>query len=186
MQIFTGFFYLEKFFLKFFEVLEWYEGGVITTSPPPSFDNGVIPRGSNQTRLLSYIDKQIHSSKTSQCTGQLYTTMAQESQNVGIKNSWSLLDFARSHGKMKVTNDMTNTETGKTFKSCAFVSPSGAVTLVGFSSKLDTINPKADSKAISKQIAAQKDSLQVVELESGNYKLCKAGADSWEDVDLGL
>lgn len=63
MQIFTGFFYLEKFFLKFFEVLEWYEGGVITPSPPPSFDNGVIPRGSNQTRLLSYIDKQIHSSK---------------------------------------------------------------------------------------------------------------------------
>lgn len=112
--------------------------------------------------------------------------MAQESQNVGIKNSWSLLDFARSHGKMKVTNDMTNNETGEIFKSCAFVSPSGAVTLVGFSSKLDIINPKADSKAISKQIAAQKDSLQVVELESGNYKLCKTGADSWEDVDLGL
>lgn len=63
MQIFTGFFYLEKFFLKFFEVLEWYEGVVITPSPPPSFDNGVIPRGSNQTRLLSYIDKQTHSSK---------------------------------------------------------------------------------------------------------------------------
>lgn len=112
--------------------------------------------------------------------------MAQASQNVGIKNSWSLLDFARSHGRMKVTNDMTNTETGKLFKSCAFVSPSGAVTLVGFSSKLDTINPEADPRAISKQIAAQKDSLQVVELESGNFKLCKAGTDSWADVDLGL
>ena len=108
------------------------------------------------------------------------------SQNVGIKNSWPLLDFARSHGRMKVTNELTNSNTGEHFKSCAFVAPGGAVTLVGFSSNLDTINPKADSKAISKQIATQKDSLQVVELESGNYKLCKAGSDSWEGVDLGI
>ena len=112
--------------------------------------------------------------------------MANESQNVGIRNSWSLLDFAKSHGKMKVTNDLVNGETGETFKSCAFVAPGGAVTMVGFSSKLDTINPAAAPQAIAKQIAAQKDSLQVVELESGNYKLCKAGSDSWEDVDLGL
>lgn len=100
------------------------------------------------------------------------------SQNVGIKNSWSLLDFARSHGRMKVTNELTNSQTGEVFKSCAFVSTGGAVTLVGFSSNLGELTPK--------QIAQQKDSLQVVELESGNYKLCKAGSDSWEDVDLGL
>lgn len=110
----------------------------------------------------------------------------ENSTQVGIKNSWSLIDFAKSHGKMKVTNDLTNSETGETFKSCAFVAPDGAVTLVGFSSKLDTINPAAAPQAIAKQIAAQKDSLQVVELESGNYKLCKSGADSWQDVDLGL
>lgn len=105
--------------------------------------------------------------------------MAQNaSQNVGIRNSWSLIDFAKSHGKMKVTNELTNSNTGETFKSCAFVAPGGAVTLVGFSSKLGELTPK--------QIAAQKDTLQVVELESGSYKLCKAGSDSWEDVDLGL
>lgn len=104
--------------------------------------------------------------------------MSQNSQNVGIKNSWSLLDFAKSHGKMKVTNELTNSQTGETFKSCAFVAPGGAVTLVGFSSNLGVLTPK--------QIAAQKDSLQVVLLKSGNYKLCKAGADSWEDVDLGI
>lgn len=104
--------------------------------------------------------------------------MATNSQNVGIRNSWSLLDFAKSHGKMKVTAPMTNSQTGETFKSCAFVAPGGAVTLVGFSSNLGELTPK--------QIAAQKDSLQVVELESGNFKLCKSGADSWEDVDLGL
>lgn len=100
------------------------------------------------------------------------------STQVGIKHSWSLLDFARSHGRMKVTNELTNSQTGETFKSCAFVAPSGAVTLVGFSSNLGVLTPQ--------QIAAQKNELQVVELESGNYKLCKSGADSWEDVDLGI
>lgn len=112
--------------------------------------------------------------------------MANQSQNVGIKNSWPLVDFAKSHGKMKVTNEMTNGQTGEHFKSCAFVGTGGAVTLVGFSSNLDSINTSTDSKAISRQIAAQKDSLQVVELESGTFKLCKRGTDSWEDVDLGL
>ena len=79
---------------------------------------------------------------------------------------------------MKVTNEMVNSQTGETFKSCAFVGTSGAVTLVGFSSNLGELTPT--------QIAAQKDSLQVVELQSGNFKLCKRGTDSWEDVDLGL
>ena len=88
------------------------------------------------------------------------------------------MDFARAHGKMKVTNEFTNSQTGEAFKSCAFVSEGGAVTLVGFSSNLGELTPS--------QIAAQKNELQVVLLESGNYKLCKSGADSWESVDLGL
>ena len=97
--------------------------------------------------------------------------------NVGIKNSWSLISFARTHGKMKVA-PFVNRETGEYFKSCAFLSSEGEVTLVAFSSKLGELTPK--------QIAAQKDELQVVQLESGTYKLCKAGHDTWEDVDLGL
>lgn len=97
--------------------------------------------------------------------------------NVGIKNSWSLVDFAKAHGQMKVTNELTNSNTGETFKSCAFIDGS-AITLVGFSSNLGELSPA--------QIKAQKDELQVVELESGNYKLCKRGTDSWESVDLGL
>lgn len=95
-----------------------------------------------------------------------------------IKNSWTLLSFAKSHGKMKVTNSLTNSQTGEQFKSCAFVAPDGTVTLVGFSSNLGELTPQ--------QIAAQKDTLQVVQLESGNYKLCKAGTDTWQDVDLGI
>ena len=96
---------------------------------------------------------------------------------VGIKNSWSLISFAKTHGRMKVA-PFVNKETGEAFKSCAFLSSDGEVTLVAFSSKLGELTPK--------QIAAQKDDLQVVQLESGSYKLCRAGHDTWEDVDLGL
>ena len=103
--------------------------------------------------------------------------MANTAQNVGIKNSWSLLSFARAHGRMKVA-PFVNKETGEAFKSCTFIDSEGAITLVAFSSKLGELTPQ--------QIATQKDSLQVVELESGTYKLCKQGASSWEDVDLGL
>ena len=103
--------------------------------------------------------------------------MANTAQNVGIKNSWSLLSFARAHGRMKVA-PFVNKETGEAFKSCAFVDSEGATTLVAFSSNLGELTPR--------QIAAQKNNLQVVELESGTFKLCKQGANSWEDVDLGL
>ena len=97
--------------------------------------------------------------------------------NVGIKNSWSLISFAKSHGRMKVA-PFVNKETGEAFKSCAFLGYDGEITLVAFSSKLGELTPK--------QIAAQKDDLQVVQLESGSFKLCKTGHDTWEDVDLGL
>ena len=97
--------------------------------------------------------------------------------NVGIKNSWSLISFAKTHGRMKVA-PFVNKETGECFKSCAFLSSDGEVTLVAFSSKLGELTPA--------QIAAQKNDLQVVQLESGSFKLCKAGHDTWEDVDLGL
>ena len=103
--------------------------------------------------------------------------MANTAQNVGIKNSWSLLSFARAHGRMKVA-PFVNKETGEAFKSCAFIDSEGATTLVAFSSNLGELTPQ--------QITAQKDNLQVVQLESGSYKLCKQGSNSWEDVDLGL
>ena len=97
--------------------------------------------------------------------------------NIGIKNSSPLISFAKAHGRMKVA-PFVNKETGECFKSCAFLNSDGEVTLVAFSSKLGELTPK--------QIAAQKDDLQVVQLESGSFKLCKTGHDTWEDVDLGL
>ena len=103
--------------------------------------------------------------------------MATTATTVGIKNSWSLISFARTHGRMKVA-PFVNKETGECFKSCAFLNSDGEITLVAFSSKLGELTPK--------QIAAQKDDLQVVQLESGSFKLCKTGHDTWEDVDLGF
>ena len=99
------------------------------------------------------------------------------SQNVGIKDSWSLMSFAKSHGKMKVAG-FTNRETGENFKSCAFVDADNNVTLVAFSSKMGELTPA--------EIAAQKDELQVVMLATGTYKLCKRGENNWEEVNLGF
>ena len=96
----------------------------------------------------------------------------------GITNSWTLVAFAKSHGKMQVA-PCVNKETGEEFKSCVFTNPDDQSRLfVAFSSKLGELTPK--------QIAGMKDDLQIVQLESGNYKLCKVGAGSWEDVDLGF
>lgn len=104
--------------------------------------------------------------------------MANEAKMVGIKNSWSLLAFAKSRGKMQV-GEFANKETGETFKSCIFTNPEdNSRCFVAFSSKMGEMTPA--------EIAAKKDELQVVELESGNFSLCHQGANAWEDVELGL
>lgn len=95
----------------------------------------------------------------------------------GIVASWGLVAFAKSNGRMKV-GSFVNKDTGETFKSCMFVDAEGNVQkVVNFSSNLGELTPQ--------QIASMKDDLQVVQLTSGTYKLCKSGS-TWEDVDLGL
>lgn len=102
----------------------------------------------------------------------------------GIKNNWSLMAFAKSHGNMKVgtfTNkDQNSPNYGKQFRSCFFVDPQDRrnITFVAFSRNLGELTPQ--------QIAAQKNDLQVVEFENGHFSLCKAGALAGDDVDLGL
>lgn len=112
-----------------------------------------------------------------QCLWDGESLMANQSTHKGIVNSWSLISFAKSHGKMQV-GDFINKESGDEFKSCIFTDAEGNKTFVAFSSNLGELTPR--------QIAAQKDTLQVVELESGNYSLCKQGNNSWADVDLGI
>lgn len=105
--------------------------------------------------------------------------MANTNANQGIKNSWSLLTFAKMHGRMQVGN-FTNSDTGEDFKSCIFTNPTDNTrTFVAFSSKLGELTPS--------EIASRKDDLQVVELEnSGNYYLCNVGQNAWDDVNLGI
>ena len=106
----------------------------------------------------------------------------------GIKNSWSLLAFAKSHGAMKVTKPSTyvNSQTGEEFtaRSCAFVHPTekddqgrNAVTFVGFSQNLGEIS--------AAEIAKRQNELQVVELENGRYSLCEVGS-GWDEVALNI
>lgn len=78
------------------------------------------------------------------------------------KPDWSLLDFAREHGKMKVA-PFVNKETGETFKSCAFINTDGEVTLVAFWSRLGELTPA--------EIVENKENLFVTQLPSGYYKL---------------
>lgn len=94
-----------------------------------------------------------------------------------IKNSWSLIAFARLFGPKMQVGEFVNKETGEDFKSCIFTNGETR-TFVAFSSKMGPLSPR--------EIAAKKNKLQVVQLESGHYSLCKQGENTWEDVDLGL
>lgn len=94
-----------------------------------------------------------------------------------IKNSWSLIAFAKEFGPKMQVGEFVNKETGEDFKSCIFTNGETR-TFVSFSSKMGPLSPR--------EIAVKKNELQVVQLESGHYSLCKQGKNTWEDVDLGL
>lgn len=94
-----------------------------------------------------------------------------------IMNSWSLIAFAKEFGPKMQVGEFVNKETGEDFKSCIFTNGETR-TFVAFSSKMGVLSPR--------EIAAKKNELQVVQLESGHYSLCKQGDNTWEDVDLGL
>ena len=84
--------------------------------------------------------------------------------------SWSLLDFAKKHGKMQV-GELTNKNTGEHFKSCLFTNPNdGTRTFVAFSTSLGVLTPK--------EISAMKHELSVVQSISGNYYLCRQTAET--------
>ena len=97
--------------------------------------------------------------------------------NNGIKNSWSLVSFAKAHGKMRV-GTCTNQTTGEQFQACAFTAPDNTRVFVSFSRNLGAMT--------AQEIAEQKDSLQVVEYTTQNgdtmYSLCRQGnGDLWGD-----
>lgn len=97
---------------------------------------------------------------------------------MAIENSWSIEEFKNLKGNNVRRKEFMNGETGETFESLCFFSPSGELTLVGFSSKLGELTDA--------QIRKQKDELQIVRLDSGSYKLCKRGEldDTWKVCNI--
>ena len=101
----------------------------------------------------------------------------------GIKNSWSLIAFAKEFGPKMQVGQFANHETGETFKSTIFTK-GDTRTFVAFSRNLGEMTPR--------EIAANKNDLQVVLCETSDgsemYSLCKKGDPdkAWQDVDLGL
>lgn len=93
-----------------------------------------------------------------------------------IKESWSLLAFAKINGRMQV-GKFTNGDTGEQFSSCIFSSGEDKK-FVYFSSNLGELTPS--------QIVARKHELQIVQLDSGHHYLCKQGdpGKAWQDVEL--
>lgn len=79
-----------------------------------------------------------------------------------IVQTWSLLDFAREHGKMQVGR-FTNNETQETWKSCIFTDSEGNRIFVAFSTKIGELTPQ--------EIVERKNQLKVVLLSNGNYIL---------------
>lgn len=97
------------------------------------------------------------------------------SQSSDFIAHYNLTDFASKYKKMQV-GTFTNKSTGEEFKSCVFTDNQGELTFCAFSSNLGEQTPR--------QIASMKDDLQVVQLKSGSYILCRKGHNNWEDVEL--
>lgn len=104
--------------------------------------------------------------------------MSQTANNQGIKQSWSFIAFYKEKGPQLQKAYFANPDTGEEFPSLVFTDKSGGRTLVGFSQKLGDIS--------AKEVAAKKDDLRVVQLESDHYYLCNKPENSWEDIDLGI
>lgn len=80
-----------------------------------------------------------------------------------IIKTWSLISFAKEFGPKMQIGEFINSETQETFKSCIFTK-NNTKTYVAFNSKLGVLTPK--------EIVERKNSLIVVQLDSGMYSLC--------------
>lgn len=91
--------------------------------------------------------------------------------------------FCREVGAKRLKYpEFPNKDTGEMFHSIACVGGDDnrkVLALIGFSSNLGELSKE--------ELVKRKDELQVVQLASGNYKLCKKGElPEWEDIDIEL
>lgn len=95
-----------------------------------------------------------------------------------IKQSWPLLDFHRSHGRMSVLSCVSKND-GSRYKSCKFCDNNDKIVYVSFSNILGELT--------AKEIAARKEELMIVLTKTNEYVLCSSEELIDEDeVDLLL
>lgn len=109
-----------------------------------------------------------------------------------IKNTMSLLAFAKQFGPKMYVTEFTNKETGDNFDACKFINDHTA-TLVSFGRKL--VRGNGGKALTAQQIAAQKDELEVCAWEKPDgtkgFTLYKPGdpeniGRNNREVNLGL
>ena len=93
---------------------------------------------------------------------------------MSIINSWPLRTFKKEHENRLRIGNFVNKETAEEFKSLIFGEEN--LCFVAFSSKLGVLTRE--------ELKSRADELQVVQLDSGTYSLCKKGESQWEEVDL--
>ena len=131
--------------------------------------------------LLKYlknkkISNEIPATILSNTTDTHVSTNENKNTNSDLVNSWSLVEFARLHGKMQV-GEFENRETGEKYKSCIFTDKDGSTIYVSFYSKLGILTPQ--------QIKERKENLNVGLLNTNKYVLYEVW-DGWSDVNIGL
>lgn len=86
--------------------------------------------------------------------------------------SWTLVDFARKHGQMKVTTAYNAMFKKECLDKCVFVASDGKETIAYIADVVKTYTPK--------MIEENKDKLHIRVLDSGYYCLC----ENRLDIDL--
>ena len=89
--------------------------------------------------------------------------------------TWSLVDFAKKHGKMQICKspDKNNRES---YLKCRFVDGNKNSTYVSVSSKMQNIT--------AEEIVRDKERIRVGQLPNGKYVLYDFRWKDWEDVEL--
>lgn len=92
-----------------------------------------------------------------------------------VTQGWTLREFVSSYGPKIKLGQFTNKESGEQYKAL-MIGKEGDWQQVSFSSNLGVLS--------ATEIKSRASELRVVLLESGNYKLCTAGENAWEDIEL--
>lgn len=95
--------------------------------------------------------------------------------NQEIINSWSLTSFCHANGNPKFAN-LENKTSGQRFNALMF---NGGEKMVTFSDKI--CQRKEDT---FEYVMNNIQKLNIIQLGSGSYKICKRSQASWQDMDI--